>query len=218
MSCAGGLRVSQCQVLRYLQSLSGGCPERSQDHLSGHPFGDELRLTASLVIQVNDVWLVIASGCSSPAINMFPGTPVETQSQSQTKQCKGCCFKGKVWVHPQSMQSVRSSASILTALRAQALDVCIDLGPKGVEACLREAGVGFMYAPRYHPAMKAVRSVRGALKVRLSQKGSGPEGVHTVMGKIWVLISEERQGVGEVARSTWLQGWWQGGGRWWQVL
>eukprot|EP00983_Pelagomonas_calceolata_P120807 1160740-Pelagomonas_calceolata.AAC.5 len=45
-----------------------------------------------------------------------------------------------------------------------ALNVSIDLGPKGVEACLREARVGFMYAPRYHPAMKAMRSVRGALK------------------------------------------------------
>ena len=41
----------------------------------------------------------------------------------------------------------------------------IDLGPKGVEACLQEARVGFMYAPRYHPAMRAMRSVRGALKV-----------------------------------------------------
>jgi anthranilate phosphoribosyltransferase len=48
----------------------------------------------------------------------------------------------------------------------QALGVEIDLGPEGIAACVREAGVGFMYAPRYHPAMKAVRPVRSALKVR----------------------------------------------------
>ena len=34
-------------------------------------------------------------------------------------------------------------------LRAQ-----IELGPEGVGACVRDVGVGFMFAPRYHPAMK----------------------------------------------------------------
>ena len=32
--------------------------------------------------------------------------------------------------------------------------VQIELGPEGVAACVREVGVGFMFAPRYHPAMK----------------------------------------------------------------
>lgn len=30
----------------------------------------------------------------------------------------------------------------------------IELGPEGVAACVKETGVGFMFAPRYHPAMK----------------------------------------------------------------
>ena len=47
----------------------------------------------------------------------------------------------------------------------QALGVAIDLGPDGVKSCLEESGIGFMYAPRYHPAMKAIRPVRSALKV-----------------------------------------------------
>lgn len=37
---------------------------------------------------------------------------------------------------------------------------------QGVAQCVREAGVGFMFAPRYHPAMAAVKQVRAALKIR----------------------------------------------------
>lgn len=47
----------------------------------------------------------------------------------------------------------------------QALGVAVDLGPQSVARCVREAGVGFMYAPRYHPAMAAVRRVRKELGV-----------------------------------------------------
>ncbi len=47
----------------------------------------------------------------------------------------------------------------------QALGVAVELGPNGVKACIKEAGVGFMFAPTYHPAMRAVVPVRRALKV-----------------------------------------------------
>ena len=36
----------------------------------------------------------------------------------------------------------------------RSLGVVIDLGPEGVEHCLAEAGIGFCFAPRYHPAMR----------------------------------------------------------------
>jgi Glycosyl transferase family, a/b domain len=49
----------------------------------------------------------------------------------------------------------------------QALGVAVDLGPAGVRRCIEAAGVGFMFAPRYHPAMKVVSPVRRALKVRV---------------------------------------------------
>lgn len=51
-------------------------------------------------------------------------------------------------------------------LLLQALGVAIELGPEGVGKCIEEAGVGFMYAPTYHPAMRMLRPVRSALKVR----------------------------------------------------
>jgi anthranilate phosphoribosyltransferase len=60
-----------------------------------------------------------------------------------------------------SVSSLCGSADVL-----EALGVAIDLGPAGVQRCIDEAGVGFMYAPRYHPAMKRIRGVRSALKIR----------------------------------------------------
>ena len=44
------------------------------------------------------------------------------------------------------------------------MGVAVELGPEGVARCIREAGVGFMMAPRYHPAMAAVVPVRRSLK------------------------------------------------------
>lgn len=68
-----------------------------------------------------------------------------------------------------SVSSLCGSADVL-----EALGVAIDLGPEGVSRCVDEAGVGFMFAPRYHPAMKVVRPVRAALKVRTAFNMLGP--------------------------------------------
>jgi len=47
----------------------------------------------------------------------------------------------------------------------EALGVKIDLGAAGVERCLEEAGIGFMLAPVFHPAMAYVAGIRKELKV-----------------------------------------------------
>lgn len=56
----------------------------------------------------------------------------------------------------------------------EALGVAIDLGPEQVATCLREAGVGFMFAPAFHPAMKHVMPVRRELGVRTVFNLLGP--------------------------------------------
>lgn len=45
----------------------------------------------------------------------------------------------------------------------EALGVVIDLGPEGVARCVREAGIGFCFAPRFHPAMRHASPVRREL-------------------------------------------------------
>jgi len=47
----------------------------------------------------------------------------------------------------------------------EALGVAIELGPKGVARCIEEAGMGFCYAPRFHPAMRHAAPVRRELAV-----------------------------------------------------
>lgn len=45
---------------------------------------------------------------------------------------------------------------------------------KGVATCVKDVGVGFMLAPRYHPAMKLVAPVRKSLKVKTAFNILGP--------------------------------------------
>ncbi len=47
----------------------------------------------------------------------------------------------------------------------EALGVKIDLGPEGVERCLADAGIGFMFAPVFHPAAAHAGPVRRELRV-----------------------------------------------------
>lgn len=56
----------------------------------------------------------------------------------------------------------------------EALGVKIDLGPDGVAHCVREAGVGFMFARRYHPAMRHAAPVRSEIGIRTVFNVLGP--------------------------------------------
>lgn len=47
----------------------------------------------------------------------------------------------------------------------EALGVAIDLGPEDVVACIEAAGIGFCFAPRYHPALRHVGPTRRELGV-----------------------------------------------------
>ena len=56
----------------------------------------------------------------------------------------------------------------------EAFGVELELGPKGIAQCIEEVGLGFMFAPTYHPAMKVVRPVRKSLGVRTAFNMLGP--------------------------------------------
>src|SRR2546421_1880653 len=55
-----------------------------------------------------------------------------------------------------------------------ALGVKIELAPEQVGACIREAGIGFMFAPAHHPAMKNVGPTRVELGTRPTFNLLGP--------------------------------------------
>jgi anthranilate phosphoribosyltransferase len=56
----------------------------------------------------------------------------------------------------------------------EALGVAIDLQPEQIARCVDEAGIGFMFAPRHHPAMAAVGPLRRELGVRTVFNILGP--------------------------------------------
>jgi len=56
----------------------------------------------------------------------------------------------------------------------EALGVAIDLTPEGVAACIEEAGIGFMFAPSFHPAMRFVGPARREMGIRTVFNILGP--------------------------------------------
>jgi anthranilate phosphoribosyltransferase len=56
----------------------------------------------------------------------------------------------------------------------EALGVVIDLGPDGVARCVREAGIGFCFAQRYHSAFRFVAPVRRELGAPTTFNFLGP--------------------------------------------
>jgi len=68
-----------------------------------------------------------------------------------------------------SVSSKSGSADVLEALGA-----VIDLQPEQVAVCLEETGIGFMFAPIHHPAMKIVAPVRREMGVRTLFNILGP--------------------------------------------
>ncbi len=68
-----------------------------------------------------------------------------------------------------SVSSKSGSADVLEALGA-----VIELQPEQVSACIAETGLGFMFAPIHHPAMRNVAAVRKELGVRTIFNILGP--------------------------------------------
>ena len=68
-----------------------------------------------------------------------------------------------------SVSSKTGSADVLEALGAN-----IMLTPEQVAACVEQCGIGFMFAPNHHPAMKNIAPVRKELGVRTIFNILGP--------------------------------------------
>ncbi len=68
-----------------------------------------------------------------------------------------------------SVSSKSGSADVIEALGIQ-----INLSPEAIARCIDEVGVGFMFAPNHHPAMKNVAPIRKELGVRTIFNILGP--------------------------------------------
>jgi anthranilate phosphoribosyltransferase len=77
----------------------------------------------------------------------------------------------------------------------QALGVKIDLDATQVGACIRDAGIGFMFAPAHHPAMKNV----GPTRVEL-----GTRTIFNLLGPLSNPASVKRQMIGTFSKQ-WIE-------------
>ena len=68
-----------------------------------------------------------------------------------------------------SVSSLCGSADVV-----EALGIRIDLGPDDVARCIDEAGIGFLYAPLLHSAMRYVMLARREMKIRTVFNLLGP--------------------------------------------
>ena len=97
---------------------------------------------------------------------------------------------GRVAKHGnRSVSSSSGSADVL-----EAAGVRLDLGPEQVAACIEQLGVGFLFAPRHHSAMKHAIGPRKEMRVRtlfnllgpLTNPAGAPNQVLGVFSMDWV--------------------------------
>lgn len=77
-----------------------------------------------------------------------------------------------VYVAKHGNRGITSSCGSADVL--EQLGVKIDAGAETVAECIRQAHIGFMFAPRFHPAMKYVQPIRKALGFRTVFNMLGP--------------------------------------------
>ncbi|MBX0330636.1 anthranilate phosphoribosyltransferase [Oscillochloris sp. ZM17-4] len=90
-----------------------------------------------------------------------------------------------------AMSSVCGSADVL-----EGLGVKIDLDAEGVARCLGAAGIGFMFAPKFHPAMRFAGPVRREIGIRTAFNILGPltnpaRARHQVLGVASAALAEK---------------------------
>jgi anthranilate phosphoribosyltransferase len=101
------------------------------------------------------------------------GTGGDSQGTYNVSTCSSLVAAGaglKVAKHGnRSVSSISGASDVLSAL-----GVKLDVGPETVAREIGEAGVGFMWAPMHHPAMKHWAPVRAELGIRTLFNVLGP--------------------------------------------
>jgi anthranilate phosphoribosyltransferase len=175
LSClAQGRSLSHEDMTRAMEAIMGGevAPAQIAGFLMGLSGKGETatELTAaaavmrrlSLAVEVPSEGLVDTCGTG--------GDGAATFNISTTAAFVVAAAGGRVAKHGNRSVSSRSgSADVL-----EAAGVNLDLGPAEVGRCIQSLGIGFLYAPRHHLAMRHVGAVRRELGVRTLFNLLGP--------------------------------------------
>jgi anthranilate phosphoribosyltransferase len=85
-----------------------------------------------------------------------------------------------------------ASSATGTADVLEALGVRIDCGPDEVARCVAEAGIGFCFAPRFHPAMRHAGPTRRELGVPTAFNVLGPLANPAGVGRMMIGVADGR--------------------------
>jgi anthranilate phosphoribosyltransferase len=142
--------LNDAQVAAFLMGMR--VKGETADEIAG--LADGMRRAAVTVNSVHQGMLVDVVGTGGDSLGTF--------NISTTAAFVAAGTGVKIAKHGNRAASSKcGSADVL-----EALGVCITLGPKEVEACIDEVGMGFMLAALHHPAAGRVAGVRRALGVR----------------------------------------------------
>ncbi len=119
----------------------------------------DLALTTMLPENLHAIDIVGTGGDESGSVNISTGTALLTAA----------CGLPVVKHGNRSVSSKSGSADVL-----EALGVPLPERPEAAGACVAECGFTFLFAPFYHPAMKAIAPVRATLGVRTVFNILGP--------------------------------------------
>lgn len=119
----------------------------------------ELARSIDLPEGLQAVDIVGTGGDGSGSVNISTGTALLTAA----------CGLPVVKHGNRSVSSKSGSSDVL-----EALNIPLPADPAGVVSCVADCGFAFLFAPFFHPAMKAIAPVRGALGVRTVFNILGP--------------------------------------------
>ncbi len=149
--------ASDPQIVKFLQLLSQR--GESADEIAG---GVDALLESSVPFPVEGSDLVDTCGTGGDGMGTFN---ISTASAL-------VAASGGVHVAKHGNRSVSSRCGSADCL--EAMKIPIDLGPDAAARMLRETGFVFLFAPRYHPAMKHAAGPRKTLGIRTLFNFLGP--------------------------------------------
>ena len=186
-----GAHLSSEEAQLVLSDLVDGAPSplqvaallgalRARGETTAELVGFARELRARVVpVQATSVPLVDTCGTGGDS----PKTGMGTFNISTAAALIACAAGAKIAKHGNRAVSSRSGSSDVL----EALGVHLDLTPEAIARSIDEVGIGFMFAPAHHPAMKSLAPIRKELGIRTVFNLLGPlanpaNATHQVMG------------------------------------
>ena len=170
-----GTTLSRDQMHKVMQTIMSGSaqPEQIAGVLVALAAKGETSLEISAAAEVlRELMVPVELQASAPAIDIVgTGGDGANLFNVSTAACFVVAAAG-VPVAKHGNVAVSSSSGSANLFRALGLD--LSLSPEQIGRCINDIGIGFMFAPQHHPAMKHVAPVRKALGVRTLFNVLGP--------------------------------------------